>query len=89
MCVRSCACVCQLADAGVRAGMRVRVRMCLLVRVTERTRACVGAHACALEGTCSRGAGVRACGCADVRMCGRVGVRACGRACGVRACMDE
>ena len=49
-----CAClhvlVCVFADA--RAGARVRVSICLCVH--ERTRTCVGAHACALEGAGSR-----------------------------------
>ena len=50
--------MCELADAGAC----VRVRMCLCV--PERTRACVGAHAFALEG-----AGSRTYGCVGVRAC--------------------
>ena len=66
MCVRSCASMCALADAGARADARVRVRRCLCM--SERTRACVGAHACAFVGV-----GSRTFWCAGVR----TGVHAC------------
>ena len=56
----ACACARVCALAGARAGARVMVHLCLYVR--ERTGACVGAHACALEG-------------GGLRMCGRACVR--------------